>query len=97
MTLFLTLKWQTLKNVIFPVGPGGVSSEESAESSEEDGLPSGHRGSVVAASGAVANNGQQHSIRQPITTLLGHQVRSLPNENIAKKNSFFCGKECGQT
>jgi hypothetical protein len=61
------------KNVFFPVGPGGVSSEESAESSEEDGVPGGHRGSVVAASGA--NNGQQHSIRQPITTLLGHQVR----------------------
>ena len=44
---------------------GGVSSEESAESSEEDVLASGHRGSVVAA--------HQHSIRTPITTLLGHQ------------------------
>jgi hypothetical protein len=59
--------------IFFTVGPGGASSEESAESSEEDGLPSGHRGSVATASGA--NNGQQHSIRQPITTLLGHQVR----------------------
>ena len=44
---------------------GGVSSEESAESSEEDVLAAGHRGSVVAA--------HQHSIRTPITTLLGHQ------------------------
>ena len=44
---------------------GGISSEESAESSEEDVLAAGHRGSVVAA--------HQHSIRTPITTLLGHQ------------------------
>jgi hypothetical protein len=52
---------------------GGVSSEESAESSEEDVLAGGHRGSVVAAAAAY-----QHSIRTPITTLLGHQVPILP-------------------
>ena len=47
-----------------------MSSEESAESSEEDGL-TGHRGSIAVG------NAQQHTIRQPITTLLGHQVIML--------------------
>ena len=47
---------------VFLVQGGGVSSEESAESSEEDVLTSGPRGSIVAPGSAHQVKAAQHFV-----------------------------------